>query len=327
MSTLLVFLGVDIMACWALNLQFGVAGVLNFAFIMFQAAGAYTAAVLTLGPESTYGGFQHYIAGAQLPFPLPILAAAAVGALLSLPIGLVTLRRLRGDYQAVVMLVVSVIATTIAENDQALFNGSAGLALVPKPLAAQLNLGLLDYQWFYVGLTAVICLIVYSVVHRITESPLGRSLRGMRDNEHAASALGRDVFRLRLLALVVGGAIAAASGAVLVSFIGIWAPSAWNYPETLVFLAAVIIGGVGNNFGAMLGALIVPVGFAEATRFMPEIGHPGLVEALQWVVIGALILAFMYFRPRGVIPERRRHFPRARRLIEAGLAGGDPGAR
>ena len=103
-TILLIYLGVDAMACLALNLQFGVTGLVNFGFILFQAAGAYTAAVLTLGPSSANGGYQQYIGGASLPFPLPILAAAIVGALLSLLVGLVGLRRLRTDYQAIVLL-------------------------------------------------------------------------------------------------------------------------------------------------------------------------------------------------------------------------------
>lgn len=101
------------MAVWGLNLQFGVAGISNFAYIIFQAAGAYTAAVLTLGPETPLS-FQQYIGGANLPFPLPIIAAGVVGGVLSILVGLISMRRLRTDYQAMVMLVVSLTATYIA---------------------------------------------------------------------------------------------------------------------------------------------------------------------------------------------------------------------
>lgn len=308
-STLLVFLGVDIMACWALNLQFGVTGVLNFAFIVFQSVGAYTMAVLTLGPESGNGGFQQYIIGLNLPFPVPIVIAGVVGGLLSVPVGLVALRKLRSDYQAVALLAVSLIATNVVTNDTSLFNGPSGLALVPHPLENSLGLSSLQYQWFYVGLTAVFCILMYWVVARITGSPLGRSLRAVRDNERAASALGKNVLGLRMFVLVVGGVIAAISGAVFVGFIGVWAPGAWNYAETLVFLSAVIVGGAGNNLGAMVGALLVPVGFGEATRFIPAFGPTGMTDALQWVAIGILILLFLWFRPQGVVPERRRRFP------------------
>ena len=84
-STLLVYAGVDVLAAWGMNLQFGVAGLLSFCFIIFQAAGAYTAAVLTLGPDTGNGAFQHYIFGMTLPFPLPLLAAAVWGAAPSSP--------------------------------------------------------------------------------------------------------------------------------------------------------------------------------------------------------------------------------------------------
>jgi branched-chain amino acid transport system permease protein len=312
-STLLVYFGVDVMACWALNLQLGVAGIVNFAFIMFQAVGAYTAAVLTLGPSSGNGGFQQYIGGYTLPFPLPILAAALTGALLSLLIGMIVLRRLRTDYQALVMLVISQIAVNVVQNKENLFNGSAGLSLVPQPLSSfssEQHWTAIDYQWFYVGLTFVICLLVYFVVHRITGSPLGRTLRAVRDNERAAAASGKNVFAMRMVAFVAGGAIAGASGAVLVEFIGNWAPGAWFYPETFVLLAAVVIGGSGNNFGAVVGALLVPVAFLEATRFLPAIpDHPGLIDAFQWIAVALLMLIFLWFRPQGLFPERRRRFP------------------
>ncbi len=75
-STVLVYLGVDVMACWGLNLQYGYTGILNFSFIIYQSAGAYTAAVLTLGPQ-TAGSFQRYIGGANLPFPLPARSRCA----------------------------------------------------------------------------------------------------------------------------------------------------------------------------------------------------------------------------------------------------------
>jgi len=307
-STLLIFLFVDIMACWALNLQFGIAGLLNFAFIIFQAAGAYTAAVLTLGTPASNGNYQSYILGFTLPFPLPLIAAAAVGGILALFIGLITLRRLRSDYQAMVMLVISIIATVVVTNEIRLFNGATGLSSIPTPLSDQLGLGALDYQWFYVGLSGVILLVVYVVVHQLTTSPLGRVLRAVRDNDAAAAALGKDVTRYRMFAFVVGGAIAGVSGAVLVQFIGAWAPGGWMYPETFVLLGAVIIGGRGNALGSAVGALLVPVAFNEATRFLPPIGRPGLIDALQWIVIGVLILSFLWLRPQGIFPERRRTY-------------------
>jgi len=304
-STVLVYLGVNMMACWGLNLQYGYTGILNFAYIIFLSAGAYTAAILTLGP-STDGSFQQYIFGLNLPFPIPIIAGGVVGALLSALVGTIALRRLRTDYQAMVFLVISLIATTVVTNDVGLFNGPAGLSVIPKPLDSVVNLSLIGYQWFYVGVTAVICLIIYVFVRRITGSPLGRSMRAVRDHEQAAAALGKNVAAIRMLSLVVGGFIAGVSGAVLVSFISAWSPGGWLYQETFVLFTAIIVGGTANNAGAALGAFLVPVLFLESTRFLPTFGPPGLIDALQWVAVGALALIFLWFWPRGVLPERRR---------------------
>ena len=84
-----------------------------------------------------------------------------------------------------------------------------------------------------------------------------------------ADSLGKDLRALRTSALVIGGAIAGLSGGVLVGFINLWDPQAWGYAETVVLFAAVIIGGLGNHRGAVLGALLVPVTFEEATRYIP----------------------------------------------------------
>lgn len=130
----------------------------------------------------------------------------------------------------------------------------------------------------------------------------------MRDNDRAAAAVGKNVIWLRLLIFVVGGVIAGISGAVFVEFIQAWSPGSWLYPETFVFLAAILVGGAGNNWGVMLGTLLVPVGFLEATRFLPPIFYQGFIEAMQWVCVGLLILLFLWFRPNGIFPEKPGRF-------------------
>ena len=305
--TLLVFFGANTIACWALNLQYGVAGVLNFAFIMFQAIGAYIAGVLTLGP-STGASFQQYILGSSLPFPLPWLAAAAVGALLAFLVGSFALRPTRRDYQAMVMLVVSIIASTLVVSQASWFNGQNGIASIPKPFNGALNLDLIGYGWFYVALTAVTVLFVYLIVHRVTGSPWGRRLRAMRENPEALESLGVNVRAESMKVYVLGGALASLSGAVLVQFIGAWSPGSWATPETFLYFTAIIVGGAGNNFGAMLGAALVWGVFEEALRYLPSFGYAGLTESIQFMLLGVLILAFLWWRPAGLVPERRRRF-------------------
>ena len=303
---LLIYAGVDIIACLGLSQQFGVAGVTNFGYIIFQAAGAYTAAILSLPRQSANGGFQSYIGGWNLPLPIPWIGAMIVGGLLALPFTFLVGRRLRGDFAAVGLLVTAVMANLLVNNYRPLLNGSAGLSLVPAPLQSKFNPQSQGYQWLYAAVTLVLAAAVYLLVRRVTESPYGRSLRAMRDNDIVADSLGKNLLSLRAAMLVLGGALAALSGAILVGFINLWAPSAWGYAETIVLFAAVIIGGAGSHRGAVLGAILVPVGFEEATRYIPQFGPPGLVDDLQWVAIGLLIVVFLWFRPQGVLPERRR---------------------
>src|ERR1700687_5941325 len=96
-ANLLIYAGIDVIACLALNLQFGVSGIVNFSFIVFQAVGAYAAAILSLPPDTANGGFQHYVGGLQLPFPVPWIGGAIAGGLLALPGGVVVLREVRSD--------------------------------------------------------------------------------------------------------------------------------------------------------------------------------------------------------------------------------------
>jgi branched-chain amino acid transport system permease protein len=322
--TLLVFFGVNTIACWSLNLQYGVGGVMNFAFIMFQSIGAYIGGVLTLGP-STGASFQQYILGATLPFPLPWLLAAAAGGLLAWLVGSFALRPARRDFQAMVMLVVSIIAGTLVLTEASWFNGQNGIAAVPKPFESRLNLGEVQYGWFYVVMTALVVAGVYGLVHRVTASPWGRRLRAMREHPDALASLGVNVKAESMKVYVLGGALAALSGAILVQFIGAWSPGSWSTGETFLYFVAIIVGGVGNNFGAMLGAAVVLGVFEEALRYLPSFGYAGVAEAVQFMLLGVLILAFLWFRPAGLVPERRRRLARAR-PVPAALGAGPAAA-
>lgn len=311
LPTVLVYLGVDVLACWGLNLQYGVTGIYNLGFILWQAVGAYTAALLTLGPSSSGGGFQTYFGGTHLPFPLPILAGGVAAAILAYFLGQVVLRRLGGDIEAIVFLVATVTATLIAENALGFLNGPAGLSLIPQPLTSIAAGGTGGYNWFYVIIVLAACLLAYFfAVRPITGSPIGRVLRAIRDDSVTAASLGRNVASYRLYVFVVGGFLGGASGALLASFITTWSPSAWMFVESFVLLTAIVVGGTGNDAGVVVGCLLVPVLFEEITRYIPTFGYASQAAALEWVVIGALALLFLWFRPQGIIPERRRRLSR-----------------
>src|SRR5262249_35407456 len=191
------------------------------------------------------------------------------------------------------------------------------LSLIPQPVQGQYNPATASYQWVFAAVAIVLCVGVYLFVRRITESPYGRSLRAMRDNDMVADSLGKSLLSMRTVMLVVGGAIAGLSGGGLVSYITTWAPAAWGYAGTVVLFAAGISGGAGQPPGAGVGgvrgpggfgAILVPVGFEEVTRFIPTSNNlpPNLIPSLEWVAIGLLIVIFLWVRPQGILPERKR---------------------
>lgn len=302
---LLVYLGTNLLAAWGLNLEFGVAGVANLAFILTIAAGAYAYAVLTLGPPAASGNFQQYVGGFTLPFPVAILGGGVAGAVVGVLVGITGLKRLRQDYQAVAMLVVSLMAATVVSADRPFLNGNEGLGLIPGPLSDQ------DpeiQRWVYVAIVGVVCIAAVFAMRKFTKGPVGRTLRAMRDDEQAASAIGKDVVAMRLMVQAVGGFFGGLSGALLVAFIGGWSPGAWAYVETLALLTAVIVGGMGNDLGVSIGTFLVSILLLQGVQFLPESLNQiriGLREDLGWIVLGTLTIVFIWVRPQGVMPERR----------------------
>jgi ABC-type branched-subunit amino acid transport system permease subunit len=148
---------------------------------------------------------------------------------------------------------------------------------------------------------------MWLVMSRITRSPLGRTLRAIRDDPDVVRALGKNVFRYQLTAMLIGAFYAGIGGGLIIEFSSSFNTSAWLPPETFLIFAALIIGGLRNNSGVAVGALIVPVLFTQLPRFLPDIpGHPGLILSLDGVAIGLLLIATLWFRPQGIVPERPR---------------------
>jgi branched-chain amino acid transport system permease protein len=317
-ATLTVYFGVNVLSALSLNLQFGFAGVVNFGYILFQAVGAYIAAVVVLGPSSA---FQQYVFGARLPFGVALLLATAAGAVLSLFIGLFSLRNIRRDYQAAILLIISLMATQVVQGYVPLFNGSNGVTGIPRPLSS-LPLSLQGYQWMYAGWVLLVAALAFAFVTWLSRSPWGRALRALRDQEDAAAAIGLNVTALRLQVFVIGGALAGLSGGLLVEYIGAWSPDAWGYAETFVIFTALFVGGIGNYRGAVLGVLLVPIIFLELPRFLPQVGYPGLMDSVEWIAIGAVWMLCLYVRPQGIVPERRNRA--ARTAVAEPLPGREP---
>ena len=143
----------------------------------------------------------------------------------------------------------AVLLNLLVTDYRPLFNGDAGVAQVPGPLQSGiLILSSTTYRWVFVAAVIVLAAGVYMFLRRITESPYGRTLRAMRDNDKVADSLGKNLLSLRTGVLVLGGAIAGLSGGVLVSFISVWCPAAGGATRRpSSFFAAVIIGGAATT--------------------------------------------------------------------------------
>jgi len=292
-----------VIGSWGLNLQFDTAGIINFGYIMFEAVGAYTVAIFSLGKTGLSQGQQQAFVAFSLPFPLPIIVAVVVGAAFSAVIGAIVLRRVRQDQQAIVLLGMTLAALYFVEADPGFLNGSLGLSLIPEPFIGS-NSASPGYEWAFVGGVAVLTVVCWLLVRATTESPFGRALRALRDNESGAEALGYGAFSLQLRAFVLGGALAALVGGIFAYFITTWAPASWGYAETFYFFTVVIVGGTSNLGGIVIGAMVV-VGLQQGFEYLPDIGNSELGVALQTICASALMVAFLALRPRGILPERR----------------------
>lgn len=302
LSTALLYVLLYTIASWGLNVQFGTAGIINFGFIVFQSIGAYTVAICTLGHNGLVQGAQTAFAAFSLPFPLPLVIAVAAGAAGSAVVGVVVLRRVKADQQAVVLFVLALISVAVVDAIPGFLNGPTGLSLIPQPLAPNAAPGA-GYDWAFLGVTAVLAVGCWLFVRALNESPYGRALRALRENDAAAEALGYNLFSLRMTAFCVGGGLAALTGGIFAYYVTTWSPASWGYSETFWLFAAVIVGGMGNLGGIVIGSLVV-VGLQQAFQYIPSIGTSEIGVALQVGLAALVTIVFLWLRPQGILPER-----------------------
>ena len=281
-----------------LNLQWGFTGLFNAGVVGFYAIGAYTHAILTAAPQPQYlGNF-------GLPWIVGVFAAMAVTAFAAWVIGLLTIG-LRGDYLAIASFGIAVSIQLVTLNWEALTGGSQGLSRIPKPLAGVFDSPLAFNLWFLV-LLAALTAAIYVALERILRSPWGRVLRAIREDEVAALALGKSARRFRLEAFVLGSTLMGLAGALYVSFIGYVSPFDFLPILTFQVWAMLILGGSGNNRGALLGALVVWGIWAASGVAVTKLVPPSQAAqggAIQVILIGLVLVLVLLLRPRGLIGE------------------------
>jgi branched-chain amino acid transport system permease protein len=286
--------------CLGLNVQWGQTGLFNVGVAGFVAVGAYASALLTTpdAPDRV-GGF-------GLPIAVGWAGGALAAGLLTFLVGAVTIR-LRADYLAIATFGLAVVVQLALLNLEPLTGGPFGIGFIPRPFAATAGTPSL-FAALNLAVLVLVVLLLYLALERLLRSPWGRVLRAIREDETAARALGKNADRFRLQAFAIGGAIMGLAGAVQAHFIGFIAPE--NYLPMLTFQvwAMLIVGGSGNNRGAILGAVVVwglwAVSSTVVASFFPP-GQQARAAALQIVLIGLALCAILLLRPRGILGEER----------------------
>jgi branched-chain amino acid transport system permease protein len=280
-SVLFYPVGCYVLVAVGLNIVVGQAGLLDLGYVAFFAIGAYTTAVL----GSAHG---------NLPWlatvPIGIAVAMTAGLLLGLP----TLR-LRGDYLAIVTLGFGEIIR-ITANNLAWTGGPRGVQNIPKPPSwFGLHFGVLDPKPYY-WLMLLAILLVVLVYKALEHSRVGRAWLAIREDEDAAELMGVPTFSFKLWAFAMGAAIGGFSGTLYAGFAGSITPDPFNLVLSILFLAAVVLGGSGNLAGAIVGAVVI--------GYLPE-RFRGFAQ-YRVLVFGAALVVMMIFRPQGIVPNRRR---------------------
>jgi branched-chain amino acid transport system permease protein len=293
-----VIAGTYALACLGLNLHWGTTGLFNVGVAGFVAVGAYTSAILTSPPAADrLGGFAWPIAAGWI-------AAVVAAGLTALGVGALTLR-LRHDYLAIATFGVAVTIQLLAMNLVPLTGGPFGIHGVPRPFTGVVA-SPLGRNVAYVALVAVLVAAVYAALERLVRSPWGRVLRGIREDEAAAAALGKSAAAFRLQAFALGAMVMGLAGAVYAHFIGFVAPEDFLSILTFQVWTMLVVGGSGNNRGAIAGAVVVwalwTTSGAALAAVLPQ-DLQARSAALQTVLIGVVLAAVLLVRPRGLLGE------------------------
>lgn len=286
-------------AVLGLNLQWGNTGLFNGGVAAFFGAGAYGTMILG-GPADPLqlGGF-------VLPYPFAFAGGILCAGLVACAVGLLTLR-LRHDYLAIATFGVAVALESVARNAEWLTGGAKGMRGFPRPFE-RLFSDQLTYNLVFLAFVLFVLVFVYVGLERLIRSPYGRVLRAIREDEIAARALGKNATRLRLEAFVLGSAIIGAAGALYVSFYAFISPQDLAPILTFQIWAMLIVGGAGNNRGAVLGAFLI-WGAWTSSGFLLARFAPTAIQIytgpIQYIMIGSIIVGMLLWRPQGLLPER-----------------------
>jgi len=267
----------------SLNLSVGYTGILSVAQGAFMGIGAYAAAILL-----TQWGFNFFSS---------LLVGMAIAGLVAWGLAWATLR-LKGDYYVIASFGFQIIIYNIFLNWISLTRGPFGIRQIPPPQAFGFTfLGPLRYAILTLGFLA----ICVWVARRVGESPYGKVLRAIREDEAAAASIGKNVSRYKIVIFTVSAMLASVGGAFYAGLITYIDPFTFTIHESIFILALVIIGGSGNVYGSVIGAAVL-ISIPEMLRFFDV--PTTVASPIREILYGALMIIFLRLRPKGLLPER-----------------------
>lgn len=271
---LLIFLILSI----SFNFAAGYAGQVNFAHISLFGAGAYTSAILS---KAGYP-FLAAIAAAGL-------LAGIIGALLSLPT-----RKIKGDFLVLATLAFSFLAQAIFINWFEATRGPLGIPGVPKPEI----FGIVfrdNFSFFFLALAFTA--IVFTAIWLIVNSPFGRAMKAVRDDELSAKVLGKNTYSVKTKVLFISSFCAGTAGSLFAHFLSFVGPTSFDLATMVVVLSIVIVGGLASIKGTVIAGIII-YGAGETLRFMEF--PPDLIGPARLAIFSLLIILVLVFRPKGL---------------------------
>jgi ABC-type branched-subunit amino acid transport system ATPase component/ABC-type branched-subunit amino acid transport system permease subunit len=263
----------------------GFAGLFAFGHAVFYALGAYTTAITAI----RFG----------LPFPLPLIAAVVVTGLVGLAVALPSLR-VSGIYLIITTLALQVITIDALINLTSLTGGPTGISAIPPVIVFGVRFSGAQHFLPIAVVTASVCFLV---ARQVGQSPFGRALRAMRENESAAASVGKNIFYMKVSTFGLSAALASIAGCLFAYYLSYVGPDSFQLSETVLILSMVVVGGTGNLTGSVLGAAIL-VALPQALAFLslPE----GNASQIRLMIYGCILILFLVFRPEGLLPEPRR---------------------
>jgi branched-chain amino acid transport system permease protein len=288
--------GAFVLLALGLNIVVGFAGLLDLGYAAFFAIGSYAFAMLA-SPQF----------GIHVPFWLVLFIASAIAAVFGILLGAPTLR-LRGDYLAIVTLGFGEIVPQTFLNLTQWTGGPNGIGSLDQPTIFAYKFGF-DPLPYYFMVLALIALAIW-VANNLRESRLGRAWMAIREDELAAAHMGINTTTTKLAAFAMGASFSGLAGCALASKLQLVSPDQFGFNISVFILAMLVLGGMGNIPGVIVGSLILSALerfiLPQGTNFLHSAGINIDLTTSRFMIYGVILVAMMLFRPEGLIPSRQR---------------------